>query len=185
VDAGQGRMDDDTIGLADVQTPCIHEKLDVLIAMFKEKIEYDEAKDKAFNKLYEELDMFKSDFVDRRMKEVYADLLLLYDNIKSYISRDDVQAPENEVARECLEYVLEEVLEVLYRRGIERMACESDAFDPQCQRAVRMERANSPGEDGKVVKVMKDGFIKDDKVLRHQMVAVARWDGDGHERVDD
>ncbi len=83
-----------------MQTPCIHEKLDVLIAMFEEKIEYDEAKDKAFNKLYEELDMFKNDFVDRRMKEVYADLLLLYDNIKSYISRDDVQAPENEVARE-------------------------------------------------------------------------------------
>lgn len=185
MDISENLVEKDEVGSVTSPTPCIHKKLDTLISMFEEKIQYDEGKDKAFNKLYEELEMFKNDFVERRMKEVYTDLFLLYDNVKSYIMRDDVQAPENEVARECLEYALEEVLEVLYRRGIELVAFESDTFNPKCQRALYVEHADSPEKDGKVVRVVKDGFIKDDKILRHQMVVVARSSGNGEEGVDD
>jgi molecular chaperone GrpE len=185
VDVSEELVGEDEVGSAASQTPSIHEKLDALISMFEEKIQFDEGKDRAFNKLYGELEMFKNDFVERRMKEVYTDLLLLYDNVKSYIMRDDVQAPGNEVARRCLEYALEEVLEVLYRRGIELVSLESDTFDPRCQRALYVEGASSSEEDGKVVRVVKDGFIKDDKVLRHQMVVVARSSGSGEEGVDD
>ncbi|MDD4791982.1 MAG: nucleotide exchange factor GrpE [Firmicutes bacterium] len=185
MDVSEELVGEDEVGSAASQTPSIHEKLDALISMFEEKIQFDEGKDRAFNKLYGELEMFKNDFVERRMKEVYTDLLLLYDNVKSYIMRDDVQAPGNEVARRCLEYALEEVLEVLYRRGIELVSLESDTFDPRCQRALYVEGASSSEEDGKVVRVVKDGFIKDDKVLRHQMVVVARSSGTGEEGVDD
>jgi len=185
VDVSEDLVEEDEVGSVASPSPCIHEKLDALISMFEEKIQYDKGKDKAFNKLYEELDMFKNDFVERRMKEVYTDLILLYDNVKSYIVRDDVQAPENEVARKCLEYVLEEVLEVLYRRSIEPISSESDTFDPRCQRALYVEDAGSPEEDGKVVRVVKDGFVKGHKVLRHQMVVVARSSGNGEEGMDD
>lgn len=157
--------------------PCICEKLDSLASMFNEKIQYDEQKEKAFSKLYEELDMFKNDFVERRMKEVYTDLFLLYDNVTSYVQRDDVQAPKNEVARECLEYVIEEILEVLYRRGIERIIVYGDAFDPQLQRALKVEPAENPDGDGKVVRVVKAGFMKGNTILRHETVVVARWRG--------
>ena len=175
VDIPDSALDEEIAEPVDTIIPCVCQKLDNLAAMFDEKIQYDEQKEKAFSKLYEELDMFKNDFVERRMKEVYIDLCLLYDNVRSYVERDDVQAPENEVARECLEYVIEEILEVLCRRGIERIAVDGDAFDPQLQRALKVEPAENPDGDGKVVRVIKAGFMKENAILRHETVVVARW----------
>ena len=156
-------------------------KLDQLIAMFADKIQYDDQKEKAFSKLYDELDSFKRDFVERRMKEAYADLILLYDNIKNYSGDDDVMREEGALARRYLGYVREELAEVLARRGIEPIFAGPGvdsaqcSFDPQLQRAIRTAPAESPAEDGRVVRVVKDGFTKDGKVLRPQSVIVARW----------
>jgi len=158
-------------------------RLDQLIAMFADKIQYDEQKEKAFSKLYDELDSFKRDFVERRMKEAYTDLILLYDNIKNYTGDDDVMREEGALARRYLGYVMEELTEVLARRGIEPICAgpgvspTAGAFDPQFQRAIRTVPAESPDEDGCVVRVVKDGFAKDGKVLRPQSVIVARWTG--------
>lgn len=178
VDIPDSALDAETAEPVDTMIPCVCQKLDNLAAMFDEKIMYDKQKENAFSKLYEELDMFKNDFVERRMKEVYTDLFLLYDNVTSYVQRDDVQASENEVACECLGYVIEEILEVLYRRGIERIIVDGDAFDPQLQRALRTEPAENPDCDGKVVKVIKTGFVKENAILRHETVVVARWKGE-------
>jgi len=156
-------------------------KLDQLIAMFADKIQYDDQKEKAFSRLYDELDSFKRDFVERRMKEAYTDLILLYDNIKNYNGDDDVMGEEGALARRYLGYVMEELTEVLARRGIEPIFARpgvnsaSGSFDPQFQRAIRTLPAESPDEDGCVVRVVKDGFTKDGKVLRPQSVIVARW----------
>jgi len=156
-------------------------KLDQLIAMFADKIQYDDQKEKAFSKLYDELDSFKRDFVERRMKEAYTDLILLYDNIKNYSADDDVMREEGALARRYLGYVMEELTEVLARRGIEPICAgpgvglTAGAFDPRFQRAIRTAPAEYPDEDGCVVRVVKDGFTKDGKVLRPQSVIVARW----------
>ena len=153
--------------------------------MFEEKIQYDEGKDKAFNKLYEELDMFKNDFVERRMKEVYTDLILLYDNVKSYIVRDDVQAPENEVARKCLEYVLEEVLEVPYRRSIETYFLRIRHFlTPGASVRSTLRTRAVPKRTAKSSECRRT-VCQGHKVLRHQMVVVARSSGNGEEGMDD
>ena len=156
-------------------------KLDQLIAMFADKIQYDDQKEKAFSKLCDELDSFKRDFVERRMKEAYTDLILLYDNIKNYSGDEDVMREEGALARRYLGYVMEELTEVLVRRGIEPIFAGPGvspaqcSFDPQLQRAIRTAPAESPAEDGRVVRVVKDGFTKDGKVLRPQSVIVARW----------
>lgn len=182
MDVADGVVDEELGDEATTQTPSIERQLETLATMFAEKIQYDQQKEKAFDKLYQELDIFKNDFVEKRMREIYTDLLLLYDNVKSYLAREDVQAPENTVARECLGYALEEILEVLYRRGIEPIALGSDVFDPRYQRALKTVATNCPNDDGKVTKIIKDGFCKGNTVLRHQAVVVARWQDE--ERVD-
>ncbi len=153
----------------------IEEKLDRLILMFTEKIQYDDQKEKAFSKLYDELDSFKRDFVERRMKEAYIDLILLYDNIENYSEDDDVVNEEGALARRYLGYVMEELTEVLARRGIEPICSSSSQFNPEFQRAIRTAPADCPARDGHVVRVVKDGFTKDGKVFRPQSVVVARW----------
>jgi len=159
----------------------VQSKLDQLIAMFADKIQYDDQKEKAFARLYDELDSFKRDFVERRMKEAYTDLILLYDNIKNYTGDDDVMREEGALARRYLGYVMEELTEVLARRGIEPIVAGPGVgpaqcgFDPQLQRAIRTVPAECHGEDGCVVRVVKDGFTKDGKVFRPQSVIVARW----------
>jgi len=156
-------------------------KLDQIIAMFTDKFQYDDQKEKAFARLYDELDSFKHDFVERRMKEAYTDLILLHDNIKNYAGDDDVMREDGALARRYLGYVMEELTEVLARRGIEPIAAGPGvspapcSFDPQLQRAIRTVPAECPGEDGCVVRVVKDGFTKDGKVFRPQSVIVARW----------
>jgi len=64
---------------------------------------------------------------------------------------------------------------LLEAEGIEAMAGEGDAFDPQTQQAISYEdTADLP--DGTVIKILQRGFTINGRVLRPALVAVARND---------
>ena len=52
-----------------------------------------------------------------------------------------------------------------------------EEFDPNFHDAVLQESVHEPGLDAKIIRVMEDGYLRKDRVLRHAKVVVGRYEG--------
>jgi molecular chaperone GrpE (heat shock protein) len=68
-----------------------------------------------------------------------------------------------------------EVLEILYRRGVELIVTTSNTFDPKLQQVVEVIPTNNPSEDNKIVHMVRHGFKYKDVVLRPEEVVVKKY----------
>jgi molecular chaperone GrpE len=72
-----------------------------------------------------------------------------------------------------LRAVREQIESTLGRQGAERTGQIGDAFDPERHEAVDV-RPSTDQPDGTVVEVVRPGYVRDGRVLRPAMVAVAQ-----------
>ena len=81
--------------------------------MITDCLVYDEAKDKAFNRLYEEMKAQKEQnaIIDRAIKPLFLDLLLYYDNLKKF--EDYINELDNQDKQDVLDRVSNLIEEVL------------------------------------------------------------------------
>jgi molecular chaperone GrpE len=82
-------------------------------------------------------------------------------------------AGDEESLREGVQLVLKQLNTVLCAAGIQEIAAEGQAFDPNLHHAVMQEDAEEH-ESGKVIAVMQKGYCMGSRVLRHCMVKVAK-----------
>lgn len=155
-------------------TTLLHEIKEVI----QNKLEYDAVKEKAFDKLYEEMRRQKeaSDLQDRAVKPVLSDLLLLYDSMKKFEKSMDIQSiKENEILQN-FRYLIEELLEILYRQEVLPIEENtSDIFNSKIHKATKTENAESMDDNFKIVNIVRNGFTWRDKVLRPQEVIIKRF----------
>lgn len=155
-------------------------KLDQLRELLRERAQQESVQQKAFDQLYEELRQYKEDFIFQAEKPFLLDLLLFYDSLNWFqqsLARKEMSA---EVVAESFQYLLDEFLELLYRRDV--VPCESaERFDRKLHKAVRLVPAAAEADDWKIQMVLKRGFVRGERVLRAEEVAVFRSgvDGDG------
>lgn len=141
----------------------------------------DRVREAAFDKLYAELKGYKEDFVRVAERPLLLDLCLLYDSMSFFQQRlrEDLGRPErSEAVADAFQLLVDELLEVLYRRDVVPMD-PATTFDPTVHRAVQLQAAAGPADDNRVAQVLKRGFLRDDKPLRPEEVAVYRWRGGG------
>lgn len=155
----------------------VRKKLDELEALFRERISQDETQKKAFDLLYQELRQYKDDFVFQLEKPFLLDLLLFYDSLSWFQQSLQKNEMSPEVVQDSFQYLVDEFLELLYRRDI--APCDPvDRFDRKLHKAVRVTRADSAEDDWRIRAVLKRGFLRGDRVLRPEEVAVARFGTD-------
>jgi molecular chaperone GrpE (heat shock protein) len=133
--------------------------------------------DKAFDQLYEELRQYKEDFLFQAEKPLLLDLLLFYDSLNWFQETLIKQEMSPDVIADSFQYLLEEFLEVLYRRDVVTME-HIETFDMKNHRAVKAVKTDDESEHQKVAQVLKRGFIRSEKVLRPEEVVVMRYAGD-------
>src|SRR3954471_11222679 len=113
----------------------IQERLDELTEMFKERLRTDSVQQKAFDQLYEELRQYKEDFLFQTEKPFLLDLLLFYDSLNWFQQSLARQEMSPDVVADSFQYLLDEFLELLYRRDV--VPCEgSPRFDRRLHKAV-------------------------------------------------
>jgi molecular chaperone GrpE (heat shock protein) len=133
----------------------------------------DSVQKKAFDQLYEELAQYKENFVFEAEKPLLLDLLLFYDSLSWFQKSLTDQETSQEVIADSFQYLVDEFLELLYRRDI--IPVESkDAFDGHLHRAVQVVETEDPSKDQTVEQVLKRGFMRADRVLRPEEVVIAR-----------
>lgn len=129
----------------------------------------DQRKDEAFERLYQELDAVKRNKVFEDYRPLFIDLILLYDRLQA------AKADSESIGIDVLESLQSELKEILSRREIKSMENAPDVFDPVTQRAVSIESVQSVEHDGKVIRVLREGFAYKGTVLRPQEVVVGRY----------
>ncbi len=141
--------------------------------------------------LHEELKGYKDGFLLETVhKPIIRDLISLYDDL-SLIHRQmqdavaDAAKLPPEVANKLLarlktmdnniEHNCEFIVEVLARLEVMMLPVGSGKLDKQTQRAVAIEIAEDPDEDGDIVRMVKRGFYWKDRVLRAEEVIIKKW----------
>lgn len=175
------------------QTKGLNELLSMLIEnnsflteikdLIENRLEYDAVKEKAFDKLYEDMRQQRElpNILDRNIKPLLTDLLLLYDNMKhfdKFLTRQE--SSNSETILQEFKYLLDDLLETLYRQEV--IPIEDDGsgkFNSKLHKATKTEAAKTQDEDFKIVDVVRQGFLWRDKVLRPQEVVIRRFENKG------
>jgi molecular chaperone GrpE (heat shock protein) len=134
-------------------------------------------KDQAYDQLYDELRTYKNNFLKSAQKPLLMDVILLYDGIVRTIGSFS-ELPDEKVTRQmvidALTHTRDEILEVLYRRDIERIADAPKRLDVELQKPISRIDTDKPEEDREIVQVVREGFRQNGVVLRPQEVVVKR-----------
>jgi molecular chaperone GrpE (heat shock protein) len=154
------------------------EELSAQIAALKATIE-DQAADsstqqRAFDTLYAELKQYKDDFIFQNEKSLLLDLLLFYDSLNWFQTSLIKKEMGPEVVADSFQYLLDEMLELLYRRDVLPMEA-TDSFDRKRQKVIKTVSTDLQGDDYAIHNVLKRGFTRADRVLRPEEVVVKRF----------
>jgi len=133
--------------------------------------------DKAFDQLYEELRQYKEDFLFQSEKPLLLDLLLFYDSLNWFQESLIKQEMSPDVIADSFQYLIDEFLEVLYRRDVVPMD-QSETFDRKNHKAVKAIDTDDESEHARITQTLKRGFLRADKILRPEEVVIMRYRGD-------
>ncbi len=161
-------MSDSTTELA-----AMRQELAEMRATLQDRLANDQTKEKAFDSLYAELKQYKNDFIFQSQKSLLLDLLLFYDSMSWFQESLVGQEASPEVIADSFQYLIDEFLEVLYRRDVLPVE-EADTFDRQIHKAVKVENTDDERRDYKIAQVLKRGFRRGERSLRAEEVVIYR-----------
>ena len=162
-------VDDSTVSF-----DAIADEVSALRGAIAKQVEGGSVQQKAFDTLYEELKQYKEDFIFQNEKSLLLDLLLFYDSLNWFQTSLIKKEMSPEVVADSFQYLLDEILEVLYRRDVLPME-ESTSFDRKRQKVIKTVPAESKDEDYGIHNVLKRGFTRAGRVLRAEEVIVRRY----------
>ena len=130
---------------------------------------------KAFDALYEELRQYKDDFIFQMEKPLLLDLLLFYDSLNWFQQSLVKQEMSPDVIADSFQYLIDEFLELLYRRDVLPMEGR-ESFDRETQKAIKVVYTDDRARDYRVRQVLKRGFTRGGRMLRPEEVVIARYE---------
>jgi molecular chaperone GrpE (heat shock protein) len=160
-----------------VSLEAVHSRLNAieasLCALLEQRLRYDEAKDRAFDVLYEKMRQFDGNFQASIKRNLVLSLLLLHDHICSA----EAALEEHPVAQERVAGLRKALQDLLYAEDIEPMGALGDLFDRRRQQAIDAVATSDAALADTVERVVREGFLFAGKVLRPQSVIVRRHHG--------
>lgn len=145
----------------------------------EQKIMYDNAKEGAFNRLYQEMNRYRTMEAERDkcLEPVLHNIVSLYDSMIKFKSLE-LDANHNNLI-EKFDYLIDELLEIMYR--VDMVPIENDLteessarFNAQAQRAVKVNFTDREEEDYLIEARRRKGFLWKGKVFRPEEVIIKR-----------
>lgn len=143
----------------------------------------DDIQKKAFDALYEELRQYKEDFIFQMEKPLLLDLLLFYDSLNWFQQSLLKQEMSPEVIADSFQYLIDEFLELLYRRDVLPMESRQ-TFDKRVQKAIKVTPTDEPELDYQIQQVVKRGFSRSGRSLRPEEVVIYRLSSEASRGLD-
>jgi molecular chaperone GrpE len=153
----------------------LQQNLSSLLHLITNRLSYDKTKETAFDRLYQEMEELKQDQELNQLRPLYIDLILLIDRMNNiYKDKLDSGTVSPELIH-ILKTLSAELVEILYRRGVEPIYGTSNLFDPKMQQVVEVVPTSNSQEDGQIVEVVRHGFKYKDIILRPEDVIIKRF----------
>ena len=106
--------------------------------------------------------------------ELARELLPVIDNLQRVLeARKTAQSSENDALLEGVETTLRLFLQTLERFGVKKIVASGQRFDPSLHEAL-MEAEDASHPPGMVTKVLEDGYLIHDRLLRPARVVVSK-----------
>lgn len=173
-DQGQPDVELEVTDDTTVSFDAIADEVSALRGALAKQAENDSVQQKAFDTLYQELKQYKEDFIFQNEKPLLLDLLLFYDSLNWFQTSLINKEMSPEVVADSFQYLIDEMLELLYRRDVLPME-ESTTFDRKLQKVIKTVPTENKDDDYGIHNVLKRGFTRDGRVLRAEEVVVRRF----------
>lgn len=158
----------------EMAAPTLSELRDLMIALQ----ESDQARERAFDLLYEELNGYKNDFYLERLKPTLRALLFLLDSIEeferevaSFETRGE--AVPTEITKVNLVHFRNQLTDVFTLSDLSPIESKGDKFDPKTQRAVEVVKVDA-AQHNTVQRQIRGAWKIGEKMLRAADVVVGR-----------
>lgn len=147
----------------------------------EQKIMYDKAKEVAFNRLYDEMNRYRSKNteLDKHLEPVVHNLVSLYDSMVRFKNLKLLEDKHSELIEE-FDYLVDELLEIMYR--VDMVPIEEDLnkegsrrFNAQFQRAVKVNFTEREEDDYLIEAKRRKGFLWKGRVFRPEEVIIKRY----------
>lgn len=139
----------------------VFSEVEMLRDLFARRLLDDKVKSSAIEKLSQSNSSLIKSVEENHIISLAKELFLVCDRIYTHASTDSFAFS-----------VLDEILEVLERRGIEQIL-DLEVFDPRIHNSVSVVEANEEFPSNTITAVVRHGYMKDGRVIRPADVVVA------------
>ena len=157
----------------------IETRVDDVLEEFKNRLSYDESKERQLNLLHQELQEYKSDLVGKAVLPLVREVIDFHCDLGRLVpalrEKTEDELPREKIF-ERLEMLQEDVELLLEHHDVEAYRAEPrKPFDPKRQRVLGdMVPTHDSMLDGTVAKCVRPGFQRDEKIVEKARVSVYR-----------
>lgn len=135
----------------------------------EKQIEQNRFKDETINRLQKTISEYEKGLVSKIKEPLIWNLIFFKDSFEKFWEKYEgvLNLPTSEI-----DLLFEELEEIFYSHGLERINAESKYYDREKQIVRKKEKTVDPEENMLVSKVLKTGYILDGKILRKEEISV-------------
>lgn len=158
----------------DVGLEKIEREMAQIRSEFESKLKYDAHKNAIIDKLHEDLQDYKSDFLKKYVQSIIMDIIQIIDNIRKLVDHYQQQAPSEIDPRKILDLlkgIPSDLEDLFFRQGVKPFTVEGNGFDPGRQRVLKTLTTDDKKKDKTVAESLRPGYEWEGQVIRPEMVA--------------
>lgn len=149
---------------------------ELLLKKFDSKIAEDEHKAQLFDKMYNELQGYKTDLYAKILKPFILSTITLLDDINTFIGK--IGENESALAEKYLRTIPDDLIDILESNGVILYEDDVDKFNPRNQRVVKQVPTDNPDLDNFIVKRIRKGYSWNGVNLKPELVWIYKFKQD-------
>lgn len=143
---------------------------------FEKKIHEDTHKNELFDKMYNELQGYKTDLYAKILKPFILSTITLIDDTNSFIGK--LGENESALAEKYLRAMPEDLIDILESNGVVLYEDDVDKFNPRTQRVVKQVPTDNPDFDNLIAKRVRKGYSWNGVNLKPELVWIYKFKQD-------
>ncbi len=140
---------------------------------FESKLKYDAHKNAIIDKLHDDLQEYKSDFLKKYVQSIIMDIIQIIDNIRKLVDHYQHQTPSEidpSKMLDLLKGIPSDLEDLFFRQGVKPFTVEGNGFDPSRQRVLKTLTTGDQEKDKTVAESLRPGYEWEGQVIRPEMV---------------
>lgn len=146
---------------------------ELLLKKFESKIAEDVHKAQLFDKMYNELQSYKTDLYAKILKPFILSAITLLDDTNTFIGK--LGENESALAEKYLRTMPDDLIDILESNGVVLYEDDVDKFNPRTQRVVKQVPTDNPDLDNFIVKRIRKGYSWNDVNLKPELVWIYKF----------